>query len=282
VIHVRLKLLRTWGLSVEQLTELLDDPDADVRRGAARGLGCSGPAASGAVAELGGALHDMNPQVRCAAAWALGQIGPAAFQSVARLLDAAWLGPRELRRAAVDALGRIGPAARSAAYSLVALLKVGDPEMRQATTQALAKIAPEVAWEQAIAAASVDESSPKGMPKPASPKRQPWQESLAAAAALREREGAARLLIVALIEEGFFTDEQDIDALRAALAAKGLEAEFAQLFAPLLDLTVEGTLWRRKSDAGQWLYSARRKTPWLASKTGKDTIHVGESCADRR
>jgi hypothetical protein len=258
VIHVRLTLLRTWGLSVEQLTELLDDPDTDVRRGAALGLACSGPAAQDAVAELSAALHDMNPQVRRAAAWALGQIGPAAHESVARLLDAAWLGQRELRLAAVDALGRIGPAARSAAYSLVALLKVGDAEIRLATKSALAKIVPDVSWEPTLA---VDETPPLRTAKPRRVKRKPWQDALDAAAALRQREATARLLIVTLIAEGFFADEQDIDALRAALAAKGHEVEFAHLFAPLLDLKAEGALFRRKSASGRWLYSARRKAP---------------------
>lgn len=260
VIHVRTTLLRTWGLSVAQLTELLDDPDADVRHGAALGLGRTGPAARDAVAELDDALRDLSPEVRCAAAWALGQIGPAAHASVARLLDAAWLGHPELRRAAVAALGGIGPAARSAAYSLIALRKVSDVATREMATQALAKIAPDVAWANALAG-PVNEPAPIKKPKRKPPKRQAWQDSLAAAAALHEQEAAVRLLVVALIEEGFFTQEQDVDALRAALAAQGHEIEFAQLFAPLLEMTADGTLVRRKGDAGRWVYSARRKVP---------------------
>ncbi len=257
VIHVRLALLRTWGLSVEQLRELLDDPDADVRHGAALGLGRSGPAASAAVAELDEALHDVDPEVRCAAARALGQIGPPAQDAVSRLLDAAWLGHRELRRAAVDALGRIGPAARSAAYSLAALLKISDAEARPVVTHALAKIAPDVAWDLAIAPF---EPAPEVAPVRA-PKRKRWQDSLDAAAALHEQEANVRTLLAALIDEGFFTDEQDIDALRAALAAKGHEVEYALLFGPLLDMKADGTLLRRRSDIGRWLYSARRKVP---------------------
>jgi HEAT repeats len=260
VIHVRLTLLRTWGLSVEQLTELLDDPDAHVRRGAALGLGRSGPAAHEAVAELGDALHDMSPEVRRAAAWALGQIGPPAQAAVSRLLDAAWLGHRELRLAATDALGRIGPAARSAAYSLVALLKVSDAETRPVVTHALAKIAPDVAWDLAIVVEAVREEAPL---KP--PKRKPWQDSPAAAAALHEQKAAVRVLLVALIEDGFFAEEQDTDSLRAALACRGHEVECAVLFEPLLDLTAEGILWRRRSDLGRWLYSARRKAPRVRS-----------------
>jgi hypothetical protein len=255
VIHVRLTLLRTWGLSVEQLTELLDDPDADVRSGAALGLGRSGPAACEAASELTDALHDMNPQVRRDAAWALGQIGPAAHESVPRLLDAAWLGDRELRLAAVDALGRIGSTVRSAAHSLVTLLKVGDAETQQAAAHALEKIVPDVRWQQSM----IPNESPP--PQPPSPKRKPWQDSLAAASALHDKEAAIRLILGKLIEDGFFTDEQDIDAIRAALAADGRPVDFAELFAPLLDLKSEGTLWRRKGEAGGWLYSARRKPP---------------------
>jgi len=256
VIHVRLTLLQTWGLSVEQLTELLDDPDADLRRAAALGLGRTGPAAREAAAELGDTLHDMSPEVRCAAAWALGQIGPPAHASVSRLLDAAWLGHRELRVTAAEALGRIGPAARSAAYSLVALLKVSDAQTRPVVTRALAKIAPDVAWDQAIAP-----ETPVARAPVKSPKRKPWQDSLDAAAALHEQEDAVRLQLLALIEEGFFADEQDLDALQAAVAAKGHKVEYALLFVPLLDLTADGILWRRKSELGRWVYSARRKVP---------------------
>jgi HEAT repeats len=146
VIWTRLTLLRTWGVSIDELTQLLDDPDADVRRGAAAGLGRSGPLASGAVPMLIAALRDINRQVRLAAAQALGQIGPAAADAVLNLVDAVWLGDRELRLAGVQALGRIGPNARSAVPSLVTLLKVSDEETRRAVSQALAKIAPDFPW----------------------------------------------------------------------------------------------------------------------------------------
>jgi hypothetical protein len=176
------------------------------------------------------------------------------------LLDAAWLGRPELSLAAANALGQIGPAARSAAYSLATLLKVSDEEMRPVIVHALAKIAPDVAWDLAIAPEAAIDPTPEAPPA-TPPQRKPWQDSLAAATALHDGEAQVRMRIEALIEEGFFADEQDTDALSAALAAKGHAVEFAQLFAPLLDLTAANILWRRKSDLGRWLYSARRKVP---------------------
>lgn len=145
VCWIRLIVFRTWGLSIAELIELLDDPDPDVRRGAAVGLAQSGKEAGAAAPALIAALGDINRGVRTEAARALGCIGPAASDGVARLIDAVWLGHRELRLAAAQALGRIGPDARSAAFSLVAHLKICDKETRHVVVAALWQIAPEVA-----------------------------------------------------------------------------------------------------------------------------------------
>jgi hypothetical protein len=141
----RLTLCRSWGVSVAELIELLDDSDPDVRRWAATGLGKSGRVASSAAPALIVALHDINRDVRTEAAWALGQIGPAAEDACAKLVDALWLGHRELRLAAAEALGGIGPNARSTVFSLVTHLKVCDEETGQVVVQSLQKIAPEIA-----------------------------------------------------------------------------------------------------------------------------------------
>lgn len=141
---LRLSLLRTWGVSIEELIELLDDPDAQVRCNAAAGLGWTGPAAGKAAPVLRAALHDVNSEVRCEAARALGRLGPPARIAVPDLLDAVWLGHPALRLAAIEALGSIGPIARSAADSLLLLLKVEDRRTRETVAAALAKIAPEL------------------------------------------------------------------------------------------------------------------------------------------
>ena len=146
-------------------------------------------------------------------------------------------------------------AAYSAAHSLLIRLKVCGAATRQAAAHALDKFASDVRWQQAMIP---DEPPPLAPP---SSKQKPWQDALAAASALHDKEAAVRLMIGKLIENGFFTDEQDIDAIRAALAADGRSVDFAELFIPLLDLNFDGTLSRRKGEAGGWVYSARRKPP---------------------
>src|SRR4029077_4870929 len=73
VIYWRLTAFRTWGVSMEELTELLHDADAQVRLGAALCLGPRGPAAASATPGLIAALKDVAPAIRIAAARSLGQ-----------------------------------------------------------------------------------------------------------------------------------------------------------------------------------------------------------------
>jgi hypothetical protein len=91
-----------------------------------------------------------------------------------------------------------------------------------------------------------------------------WQQSLNAAQSLRETEEVIRALLLLLVQEGFFDEERDTDAVRSAFANKGHEVEFAQLFLPLLTLTTDGALARKKSVLGRWVYvcvSIRKTEP---------------------
>jgi len=138
----RLTVFRTWGLTIDELTELIDDPDAHMRRCAIEGLGLSGREAKPALPCLIEALRDSDADVRRMAAWALGQIGPSAREATACLLDLIWREDRALRLAALEALRRIGPDAGLATHDLVYLLKAGDTETKRAAARALDAIVP--------------------------------------------------------------------------------------------------------------------------------------------
>jgi hypothetical protein len=261
VIWMRMTMLRTWGLTIDELTELLDDPDAQVRRGAAEGLGQTGRTARKAAQELANALRDLDPEVRLEAARALGRIGAPAHAAVDGLVEAAWLGNRELRFTAIHALGEIGAEARPAVNALVTLFKVSGNETRDAIGESLAKIAPAVRQRLAMIEENETLASRK-LPKVT--RKDSWQQSLNAAQSLRETEEVIRALLLLLVQEGFFDEERDTDAVRSAFANKGHEVEFAQLFLPLLTLTTDGALARKKSVLGRWVYvcvSIRKTEP---------------------
>jgi hypothetical protein len=145
VILLRLRLFKTWGLSVEELTSLLADGNVQERRGAAIGLGWTGAAAAGATAALTAALRDFDPQVACNAAQALGLIGPGARDAVDALAALLWRRPRQLQLEAVRALGRIGPDAKTALRDLLLLLRLyeDDRQMRKALARSVRSIVPE-------------------------------------------------------------------------------------------------------------------------------------------
>jgi hypothetical protein len=251
VIYWRLTVFRTWGMSIEELTKLLDDPDADMRLNAATGLGQSGPAAHGAVPKLIEMLHDYDPAVRIEAAWALGQIGPAAHAAVPRLIDAVWLGAIQLRLNALDALGRIGSEARTAVHSLVCLLKVSDGATRTVVMAALLRIAPDV-----FKNLPTDFGArPLPLPEPPISKRHAvWQRSIVAAQARRDTEALIRTQVERLMEQGFFAEERDVECVRAGLAANGHVVEVMQVIMPLFQLTAEGQLCRRRDERREWVY----------------------------
>jgi hypothetical protein len=251
VILWRLTVFRTWGMSIEDLTKLLDDPDADMRLNAAMGLGRSGPDAYGAVPALVEMLHDFDPAVRVEAAWALGQIGPDSHLAVPRLIDAAWLGASRLRLKAIEALGQIGGEARAAVHPLVFLLKVSDRATRKVVTAALLRIAPNV-----IQNLPTDFGARRVAPlaPPISKRNAAWQRSVEAAQTRQEVEATIRAQILRLSRLGFFTTARTAERVQDALAANGRSIEARQLFMPLFQLAAEGKLCRYRNIRGEWVY----------------------------
>lgn len=251
VILWRLTVFRTWGVSVEDLIKLLDDPEATIRLRAATGLGQSGPEAADSVPMLIDALHDLDREVRVEAAWALGQIGPAAKPAVPRLVDAVWLGAAPLRQVAIEALGNIGAEASSAAGPLVYLLKAGDQPTRKLARRALERIAPGL-----LVALPASFGKPI-VPVPlVSKRRAAWERSVEAARHRREQESALCERIVALRDCGYFAQPRDADLLQAVLAANGPPPAAMHVAMALLQLTADGTLTRSRDPQGIWTYMA--------------------------
>lgn len=270
VLFGRLLLMRTWGLGLDELIELLDDADAKVRRGAAEGLGRSGPAAVVAVHSLLAALRDFDAGVRRAAIEAIGQMGPEARPAVAQLVEIAWLDDCELRLAALDALRRIGPAAQNAVHDLACLLKAGNTETRRAAACTLEAIAPGVVRRLKEC---VEESGSgpavgawRKLTKLHRRKRRrgtrkdrcaaAWQRCLDAAARRREMERSIRLHLDELLKNGFFDQERLLDDIRQALAMRGETVEARMLVLPLLRFTIDKKLVRRKTERDGWTYHA--------------------------
>ncbi|MBI2805084.1 MAG: HEAT repeat domain-containing protein [Planctomycetes bacterium] len=252
----RVTACRTWGLSIDELTRLLDDADAQVRRGAAAGLGDSGVDAGGAVFALRHALRDPDPLVRIEAARALGRLGPSARWAVLELADAVWLGEYGLRLAAADALAQIGPGACAAVDSLKCLLKVCDPVLRAAIVRALERIAPSALREtdhDASADATVSGTQARKRPRR---RKRGWQRCVNAARRRRQSERAIRIALLELLAEGFFADARDVESLRLAVGDRGLNAEPRLFVMPLLALTSEGWLARTGRQAGRSTYVA--------------------------
>jgi len=137
--YLRIAVFSGRGVTVAELVDGLDDPDHDVRVGAARALGRLGPGAREAVPALIKALSDPARLVRLAATEALGQMGPAAEPALASLRGLLTDADAIVRRAAPAALGQIGP---PAAEALVAVLDHADPYVCEGTAWALGQIGP--------------------------------------------------------------------------------------------------------------------------------------------
>jgi hypothetical protein len=251
VILWRVTVLRGWGLSVEELTKLLDDPDSQVRRGACTGLAQTGPAAVSAVQALTETLHDLDRSVRLEAVRALGAIGPAAHDAAPRLLDAVWLSDRDMRLAAARALGDIGPAARSCVHSLLFFFKVGDDETRRVLLATLQRIAPLVLERMPIDFAA---EKPKRIE---SRRKGAWLRCVQAAQQRQAIEDTVRSMLLALLHEGYFAEEREIAALIVALAGRGRSVTPELLVMPLLIMIAEGALARRRGQRGVWVYRSR-------------------------
>ena len=115
-----------------RLNELLADPDPEVRRTAAEGLGKIGhpSASSGLIA----ALADRDPHVRAAAALALGRVGDA--KSGAALVEHLSDSSESVRTASALALGEIGPSV-SHEEQILRALRQPEVSTRLAASRAL-------------------------------------------------------------------------------------------------------------------------------------------------
>jgi HEAT repeat protein len=123
---------------VPLLTKLLQEDAADLRRGAAEGLGRVGSAAAPAVRLLcGTALHDSDEQVRAEAKRALDQIGKAGLPEFMEALDD---DQDAVRALAASRLGQLGTAAHPAVPRLLRLLQDQDRAVRQQAREALDRI----------------------------------------------------------------------------------------------------------------------------------------------
>jgi HEAT repeat protein len=162
--------------ATQALVGLIDDPDEEVARAAARVLAAIGPAAKSAVPALVHSLQQgekpnsfmvvaalgrigpdaaaarpillelmegSNPEMAMVSAWALIQIGPVegvAPKAVPLLITALEAPEPIRRRAAAEALGRIGPPAKDAVQALQTATRDADPSVRAAAQEALQAI----------------------------------------------------------------------------------------------------------------------------------------------
>jgi len=140
ILRLRFTLLRGWGLSVDELVEILHDGDESARAGAARELGASAREPSVAVPALIAALDDASVQVCHRAVQALGKFHAAARDAVPELAKALMSLHPPLRNAAAEALGNIGPSAQSGAADLFLQLRIGNASMKRCARDALRKI----------------------------------------------------------------------------------------------------------------------------------------------
>src|SRR5205823_4162933 len=132
--------------------------------------------------------------------------------------------------------------------------KVGDAATRRAVIRALKRIAPALLASLPDHLSGMSPAS-ETVPPPASKRHAAWQRCVEAARSLQQQEDSLRLQIVSLLDEGFFAQERDLTSLQTALADREHPVDFMQLFLPLLNLTTEGVLVRRKGNAGKWLYA---------------------------
>jgi hypothetical protein len=243
----RLKVFRTWGLGIDELTKLLDDPDAEMRSGAAEGLGITGPGADPAVPRLAELLRDVNAEVRYMAAWALGRIGPGAEAAVPNLMELVWTEDRRMRFAAIEALACMGRAAMPAVRELAYLGRVGDDQTCVAAARALRIIAPDwIGMPDAVARKPKARRPSRRLSK----RRINWQYCEGAASLRTAKETGVEERLIALLDEGYFSQARELATLQAELAV-----ERALLILPLLRLTAARKL-RRTSQGAARTYIA--------------------------
>jgi HEAT repeat protein len=186
--------------------EVLRDPDRNLRRAAAEGLGEIGDPQ--AAAALLVALDDEHWSVRCAAAAALGRIGSSkAVSALAARVDDP---DATVRRAAVGALGEIRDP--RGAGRLVAAL--GDPGLQAAALEALRRLCTAALgeMERAFAAGTLDAD----------------QRRLLVDLAGRFEDPSARRLLLAGLDDA-------IPAVRVEAAAALGDGGFREALRPLLE-----------------------------------------------
>ena len=148
--------LWTWPVSngpdVYELAKSLDNPDATIRKRAARDLARLGPGLTSIGAEarklvpaLNRALADDYPEVRAHAACALRWLGQFAESAVPRLGDLLKDSDSDVRRAAALALQVLGPVAEPAVSKLKEGVKDEDRYVRLRCSAALASLKIETA-----------------------------------------------------------------------------------------------------------------------------------------
>ncbi len=120
--------------------QLIEDPDAHVRRVAISALEAIHPDPAIEIAAFAKALDDSDPAVRIAALSGLTDHGAAAVPALDRAL-----GKPATRYWAALALGELGKDAKEAVNGLIAALKDDRPLVRREALIALGKIGPEAA-----------------------------------------------------------------------------------------------------------------------------------------
>jgi len=127
--------------ALADLTNLLDDREAELRRRAARSLGEMQSTAEPAVPELKKLLKDEDPAVRLTAAKSLWQIRGKAGDSLPVLVETLESPDRQLRIEAFRVLTRdLGKEAAPARGSISELLDHPDPAVRQAARKTLEEL----------------------------------------------------------------------------------------------------------------------------------------------
>jgi HEAT repeat protein len=127
------------GDPIPNLLCQLAGEDLKARLAAVADLGRLGALGVDALPELTELLHDDNASVRKAAARALGQMGLVALNQLAEALENP---DKDVRRQAVWAIGRLGPQARPALAALCRTLKDNDSRTAAGAAQAVANIGP--------------------------------------------------------------------------------------------------------------------------------------------
>jgi HEAT repeat protein len=128
-------------LAVSALGRTLKDSDDVAHNQSIKVLGELGPQSASAVPALAELLrHDADAEVRWRAAYTLVRIGPAAAGAVAELGEALRDPSPKVREGAAYALSAIGPAARPAQAALRVALNDNDPHVRFRVSKALEKL----------------------------------------------------------------------------------------------------------------------------------------------